>query len=153
MRAARFILLLLLLVPAALALAGPARALPEETLTIRTLAGQSYQFRVEIARSEAEREVGLMNRPALAADRGMLFDFDPPRPVSFWMKNTLIPLDIVFIDPKGTVIGIAARAVPMSLDILPSPGICRGVLEVNGGTAERLGIGVGAKVIHRLFGN
>ena len=87
-----------------------------------------------------------MNRPALADDRGMIFPYDPPRKVAFWMKNTLISLDIIFVGPDGTILRIGADAVPLSLDPAPSGGLTKAVLEINGGRAAMLGIKPGDQV-------
>ena len=87
-----------------------------------------------------------MHRESLAPDRGMLFPYDPPQPASFWMKNTLIPLDLIFIRADGTVVRIAANTVPMSLDPIPSLEPVAAVLEIAGGRASELGIQAGDKV-------
>jgi len=83
--------------------------------------GRRYVFTVEVARTPAQQELGLMNRHALAPDAGMLFPFDPPRPASFWMRNTLIPLDMIFIRPDGSIARIAANTVPMPRLRSPCP--------------------------------
>lgn len=110
-----------------------------------------HVFRVEIASTPAERERGLMFRRELAADAGMLFDFQRPQPVSFWMKNTLIPLDMLFVAADGRIVNIAERAVPGSLRPISSAEPVRAVLEVNGGTAHRLGIAPGDRLEHPIF--
>jgi len=115
-------------------------------LSVVTAAGAQH-FSIEIARSPDELAQGLMYRDHLNADAGMLFLFDPPRPVSFWMKNTLIPLDMIFIKTDGTIESIAQRAVPLSTSTIPSQGTVGAVLEVNGGSAERLGIHPGDRVV------
>jgi uncharacterized membrane protein (UPF0127 family) len=148
MRPLRVLLVLTLFLLPAL----PALAAGTGPLTIRTADGKAHVFTVELARTEAEREYGLMNRPSMPADHGMLFDFGADRPVYMWMKDTLIPLDMIFIDRTGRITGIAARAVPESAEIIASPGPVRAVLEVNGGVAERLGIKPGDRVEHPLFG-
>lgn len=102
-------------------------------------------FHVEIMRTPEDRALGLMYRKHMAPDRGMLFDFEQSRPVSMWMKNTLIPLDMIFIRADGTVAGIAHDTVPMSETILSSPEPVRFVLEVNAGIARARGIGPGDK--------
>jgi uncharacterized membrane protein (UPF0127 family) len=121
------------------------------TLSIHTHDGKSQVLTIEIARTEQEREYGLMNRPSMAPDHGMLFDFGSDQPVYMWMKDTLIPLDMLFIDRTGRIAGIAARAVPMSTAIIASPGPVRAVLELNGGSADRLGIAVGDTIDYSLF--
>lgn len=123
---------------------------PLEPLTVTTANGP-VKFRVEIADDETERRNGLMWRESLAPDRGMLFDFKDEAPRSFWMKNTLIPLDIIYIAADGTVVSIAAMATPKSEESLPSHGAALGVLEIPGGRAGELGIRPGDKVTHRIF--
>ena len=108
---------------------------------------RALNFRVEIARTRAEQTRGLMYRQKMGPDEGMIFPFVPPREgVAFWMKNTVIPLDIIFIGPDHRILNIAAQAVPYSLDPLPSAGVTAGVLEINGGRAAELGIRPGDKV-------
>ncbi len=113
----------------------------------------SYDFSVEIASTPAQREQGLQGRRALAPGTGMLFDFKSPRPVYMWMKNTFIPLDMLFIDAEGRVANIAERTVPMSLATIGSDGPVRAVLELDGGTVQRLGIKPGDRVLHPMFGS
>lgn len=81
----------------------------------------------------------------------MLFDYDPPQQIAFWMKNTYIPLDIIFVGADGKIITIAAKTTPLSLEQIPSGGAARGVLEIAGGVSATLGIKVGDRVRHRLF--
>ncbi|NBB16886.1 DUF192 domain-containing protein [Caulobacter sp. SLTY] len=123
---------------------------PLETLTIRTARGE-VKFQVEIADDDAERQHGLMDRKSLAPDRGMLFDFEEEREQAFWMKNTLIPLDIIYIAEDGTIVSIAAMTTPMSEQSIPSNGPASGVLEIAGGRAGELGLAPGDKVTHRIF--
>ncbi len=87
----------------------------------------------------------------MAADRGMLFEFDRDAPTAFWMKNTYIPLDIIFIARSGMVTRIAANAEPLNERVIPSGGPCAAVLELNGGTAAAIGLKVGDKVRHPFF--
>ena len=115
--------------------------------------GRDIKFEVELATNDAERSRGLMYRKQLGAYDGMLFDFYQEMPVSFWMKNTLIPLDMVFIAADGTVKHVHANAVPLSTDAVPSGGPVRAVLEINGGSAALLSIKPGDKVKHAIFGN
>ena len=122
-----------------------AAGLEQARLTIRS-GSREHHFIVEIARTPEEQAQGLMNRQSLAPDRGMLFPMDPPRLASFWMKNTLIPLDIIFIRADGTIASIAANTVPLSLDPVPSGGPVAAVLEIEGGRAAELGIRAGDKV-------
>jgi uncharacterized membrane protein (UPF0127 family) len=109
-----------------------------------------HRFTVEVAGSPEQQERGLMFRTSLAGDRGMIFPYDPPRDASFWMKNTLIPLDLVFIDANGRIARIAANAAPMSLDPIPSGVPVSGVLEIRGGRAAELGIKEGDSVTWTL---
>jgi uncharacterized membrane protein (UPF0127 family) len=115
--------------------------------------GRDIKFDVELATNDAERARGLMYRKQLGPYEGMLFDFYKEMPVSFWMKNTLIPLDMVFIAADGTVKHVHANAVPMSTDTVPSRFPVRAVLEINGGSAALLGIKPGDIVKHPIFGN
>jgi uncharacterized membrane protein (UPF0127 family) len=116
--------------------------------------GRELRFDVELALNDAERARGLMFREKLGAYEGMLFDFHREAPVSFWMKNTLIPLDMIFIAADGTIRHVHANAVPRSEESIPSGGhAVRGVLEINGGSARLLGIKPGDVVKHRIFGN
>jgi len=108
-----------------------------------THAGQKHTFQVEVARSEAEQEKGLMFRTSMGADEGMIFPMDPARYASFWMKNTVISLDIIYIGTDHRILNVAANAVPYSETPLYSDGRAGGVLELNGGRAAQLGIGKG----------
>jgi uncharacterized membrane protein (UPF0127 family) len=115
--------------------------------------GRELKFEVDLATNDAERSRGLMFRKQLGAYEGMLFDFYQEMPVSFWMKNTLIPLDMVFIAADGMIRHVHANAVPLSTDTIPSRFPVRAVLEINGGSAALLGIKPGDKVRHPIFGN
>jgi uncharacterized membrane protein (UPF0127 family) len=115
-------------------------------LTVRTASGAVHKFTVEVARSPEEQNTGLMNRASLAPDRGMIFPHEPPRMASFWMKNTLIPLDIIFVRTDGTIVNIAENTVPLSLDPVPSLEPVGAVLELAGGRTAELGIKAGDKV-------
>jgi uncharacterized protein len=115
--------------------------------------GGARRFAVELAATPEEQAQGLMFRRALAADAGMLFDLGSTRPATFWMKNTLIPLDMLFIAADGHIADIHERAVPLSEAMIESKVPVRAVLELNGGTAARLGIHEGDVVHHALFGN
>ena len=127
-----------------------AQSLRTEPLAIVTTHGVRH-FTVEIADTDATRESGLMFRKSLAPDRGMLFDFGSPQTVTFWMKNTLIPLDMVFIAKDGRVVSIARNAVPMSEALIPSGGPIVGVLELRGGRAAEIGVKPGDEVRERIF--
>lgn len=120
-------------------------------LTIETANGGRYDFVVEMAITPEQQGRGLMNRAEMAPDAGMLFPFDPPRVASFWMKNTLIPLDMLFIDETGRIVRIAERTTPMSTESVPSGGPVRAVLELNGGVTALLGIAPGDRVVHEIF--
>ncbi|MDR7114729.1 uncharacterized membrane protein (UPF0127 family) [Caulobacter sp. BE254] len=121
-----------------------------DTVEILTSRGR-VKFTVELAVTRAEQERGLMFRKALAPDRGMLFPYNPPQRAAFWMKNTLIPLDILYIAPDGRVLSIARNAVPHDETPLPSGGLVRGVLEIPGGRAAQLGILPGDRVLNKIF--
>jgi len=108
--------------------------------------GRRHAFTVEVARTAEQQEHGLMERRALAPDAGMLFPFDPPRPASFWMRNTLIPLDMLFVRPDGTIARVAADAVPMSETPIAVEEPMTAVLELRGGRAAELGIHAGDRV-------
>ncbi len=107
---------------------------------------RSHRFAVELARTSEEQARGLMFRTAMRADEGMIFPMDPPRLASFWMRNTVLPLDIIYVGANGRILTIAARATPYSDAPIPSGGIVRGVLELNGGRAAALNIRVGDRV-------
>lgn len=125
--------------------------LPVETVIVETGEG-STAFLAEIADTAAERSQGLMYRDSMPADRAMLFDFGVPRAVSMWMKNTKIPLDMIFADNRGKVIAVAENTVPYSTDTVGVNEPVRAVLEVNAGTARRIGLKPGGRLIHPLFG-
>jgi uncharacterized membrane protein (UPF0127 family) len=116
------------------------------SLRIDTPSGRSHRFDVYVARSDREHMQGLMFVESLPRDEGMLFPYDPPRPASMWMKNTLIPLDMIFIRADGTVANVIADAQPQTLEPRRSEGPIAFVLELNGGTAARLGIAAGARM-------
>ena len=125
----------------------------ERSSLVIAAGGRDLKFEVELALNDAQRSRGLMYRKQLGAYEGMLFDFYQEMPVSFWMKNTLIPLDMIFIAADGTVKHVHANAVPLSTDAVPSRFPVRAVLEINGGSAALLGIKPGDKVRHPIFGN
>ena len=108
-------------------------------------------FAVEMATTEEEKTTGLMYRKKLADSRGMLFDFTPEQEVTMWMKNTYIPLDMIFIAADGRILRIAENTEPQSLRLIRSNGMTRAVLEVPAGTARKYGIEVGDHVGHKLF--
>lgn len=123
----------------------PVSGLEVVPLTI-TQDGVVHRFRVEVARTAQEQTQGLMFRTEMGADEGMIFPRNPPDIASFWMRNTVIPLDIIFIGTDGRIINIAENTVPYSLDSHRSGGLAKAVLELNGGRTAELGIGPGARV-------
>jgi uncharacterized membrane protein (UPF0127 family) len=129
---------------------GPQRTLPQSPLTIQTARGP-VRFTVEMATLPQQRQIGLMFRKTLARNAGMLFDFETEGPQSFWMKNTLIPLDMLFIKANGTIVRIAANTTPLSEDSVPSYEPVRVVLEIPGGRAAELGLQPGDRAIHPIF--
>ena len=143
------VLLALLTLPAR---AGDAALSKIEPLTIAT-GSDARMFTVEIADTDALRERGLMFRQRLPEDRGMLFDFGAPRPVSMWMKNTYIALDMLFIRADGTIAYVAENTVPKSLDVVGVGEPVLAVLELAAGSARRLGLRSGDIVYHRMFNN
>jgi uncharacterized membrane protein (UPF0127 family) len=118
-------------------------------LNITTAEGKTHHFTVEVARSPEEQAHGLMDRQSLAPDHGMIFPYEPAQAVAFWMKNTLIPLDMVFISPGGKILRVEANTVPLSLDPVGSGDVVEAVLEIPGGRAAELGIQAGDQVIWR----
>lgn len=111
-----------------------------------------HVFTVELALSAVQRMAGLQGRRELASDAGMLFDFKRTQPVVFWMKDTYLPLDMIFIAADGRIVNIAHDTVPMSEKRVPSDGPVRAVLEINAGLSKGLGIRKGDRVIHPIFG-
>ena len=132
------------------AAAVPAREAGQQTLEIATKSGV-HVFAVEIADNDADRAKGLMYRKELPEGRGMLFDFHREQEVSFWMQNTYIPLDMVFIRGDGRILRIAENTEPLSTRLIPSGGPVRAVLEVIGGTTRKLGIAPGDRVASPIF--
>jgi uncharacterized protein len=123
-----------------------------EPLTIVTSSGR-HPFMVEVARNDADRAQGLMYRRSLAPDRGMLFDFQRVEPISMWMQNTYVSLDMLFIRPDGSIARVATNTEPLSTRAVPSGEPVLAVLEVVAGTATRLGIKPGDRVEHPIFKN
>jgi uncharacterized membrane protein (UPF0127 family) len=143
----------------AVAVAAPALAQPithaqpllkMEPLDIQTSKGVAH-FKVEIADTSRTQEVGLMYRQALPADRGMLFEFNRPQSVSFWMEHCPVPLDMLFIEADGTILSIARNTQPESTTAIPSGGTITGVLELRGGRAAEIGANPGDQVKQRFF--
>jgi uncharacterized membrane protein (UPF0127 family) len=139
-------------------LAGPAQAAAQqlqsglEPLTIVTSSGP-HKFLVEVMRTDEQRARGLMYRRFMPQDRGMLFDFERSEPVAMWMKNTYLPLDMVFMDKSGRVTHLALNAEPLSERIIPSNGPAYAVLELNAGVARAIGLKKGDRVETALFGD
>jgi uncharacterized protein len=119
-------------------------------LTLVTQSGK-HVFQVEVMRTPDDLARGLMFRRTMAKDRGMLFDFGKTQPVAMWMRNTYLPLDMVFIDKKGIIANIAENTEPLSEENIVSVRPVLSVLEVNAGTARRIGLRAGDKVLHPLF--
>ncbi|MFM8375741.1 MAG: DUF192 domain-containing protein [Phenylobacterium sp.] len=138
------------------AFAGPAcvgnpELKPLQPLTVQTAKGE-HRFLVEVADTDRERELGLMCRRSLAADRGMLFDFGRERPdTAFWMRNTLIPLDIIYIRRDGVVRSIVRNARPLDETPRPAGGPILGVLELAGGRAAQIGLQPGDRIVFPIF--
>jgi uncharacterized membrane protein (UPF0127 family) len=132
---------------------GPQPELPKETLTIVSHDGKKHVFHVEVARTLEQQTVGLMFRKQVPADGGMLFDWGTVKESQMWMKNTLAPLDMVFINPDGTIRHIAENTVPESLAVIDSHGPVRATLELQGGITAKLDIRVGDKVLAPIFGD
>ncbi|MFO0291824.1 MAG: DUF192 domain-containing protein [Rhodospirillales bacterium] len=128
-----------------------APSFPRSELTIHGQDGRVHRFQVEVADTDERRAWGLMHRDAMPPDHGMIFDFKRDQPVAMWMRNTRIPLDMLFIDREGRVVKIHARAVPFDETSIHSDVPVRGVLELNGGTAARLGLKPGDVVRHPVF--
>ena len=120
------------------------------TLVLKTDSGP-HNFNIEIATTNGERALGLMYRRELPDDAGMLFLYDPPQPITMWMRNTILPLDMIFIRADGRILRIAENTEPLSTRIIPSNGLAKGVLEVIAGTAQKYGIKPGDRVAHPLF--
>jgi uncharacterized membrane protein (UPF0127 family) len=127
-----------------------AEAQTVEPLSIRSQSG-IHHFKVEVARNDADRSQGLMYRRTMPADQGMLFDFGRVAPVSMWMQNTYLSLDMLFVRPDGTIARIAANTEPLSTRTISSGEPVLSVLELNAGTAAKLGIKPGDRVEHPLF--
>jgi hypothetical protein len=131
--------------------AAPAGSAEQQVLEIASKTGV-HPFSVEMAVTDAERAKGLMYRKSLPEGQGMLFDFQTEQDTSFWMQNTYISLDIIFIRGDGRILRIAENTEPLSTRLIPSGGPVRGVLEVIAGTTRKLGITAGDRVAHPIFG-
>lgn len=150
MRAAQNFRLLIFSFLALLALAVAHAEPAGDVARVVTSTGE-HLFKVEVADTSKTRARGLMFRKSMPADQGMLFDFKAEGPVSMWMKNTYIPLDMVFIGRDGRVVGVAADAEPLSERIINSPAPAYAVLELNAGAARRISLAPGDRVRHRMF--
>ena len=131
--------------------AGDLAAFDRGELVIETAGGAQHDFVIELALNRQQQAQGLMYRRELGARAGMLFVYRPAQEVSMWMKNTLIPLDMLFIESDGRIAKIVERTVPLSLASIASDRPVSGVLELNAGTAARLGIQPGDRVLHPAF--
>ncbi len=129
-----------------------AAAFERSWIRVETVSG-SVDVQVELAIDDAERAQGLQHRDSLDPDAGMLFDFGNRRIVAMWMKNTKIPLDMVFIDDDGSIVHVIENTDPFSTRLLSSLVPIRGVLELNAGSVDRLGIKLGDRIRHAIFGN
>jgi uncharacterized protein len=151
---ARLAVLLLPLLLAVFMLGAAGNPQPQQyasaELTIVSASG-AHRFHVELAETPTQMEHGLMFREELAPDAGMLFDFKQPTMATMWMENTLIPLDMLFVGENGHIVNIHERAVPQSRAIIAAAAPVRAVIELNGGTAARLGIKPGDRVIFPIF--
>jgi uncharacterized protein len=132
---------------------GPQPELPKEKLVISGHGGPEHVFNVEMALTGEQQTVGEMFRTSIPADGGMLFDWGIPRESQMWMRNTLVSLDMVFINADGTIRSIAESTTPRSLAVIDSRGPVRATLELAGGTTAKLDIRVGDTVKQRIFGN
>jgi uncharacterized protein len=124
---------------------------PRSQLTIERRNGRDT-FQIWLARTPAQQEQGLMWIRELPSDHGMLFLLDAPRPMNMWMKNTYVALDMLFLDGRGRITHIAARATPLSEALIASSGEVAGVLEIAAGEAQKRGIRVGDRIIHPALG-
>ena len=145
----RFILIALLILP----LAGCLEEKVDDIyrLSIETASGKKHKFNIELAQTPQEQMRGLMHRTEMAEDAGMLFIFETEREARFWMKNTLIPLDMIFIRADGTIHRIHENATPHDLTGVPSEGPVKAILELNGGISAKLGLQKGDKILHTVF--
>jgi uncharacterized membrane protein (UPF0127 family) len=153
----RFIILgMLSLAVGLLSIFAPRLSAAEEKFDISRVsivtAGGTYNLSVELATNRKQRSQGLMGRREMATNAGMLFDFERTEPVTMWMKNTFISLDMLFLDNTGQIVYIAPNTQPQSLRHISPGRPVRGVLELNAGTAVRLGVKTGDRVLHSMFG-
>jgi len=140
--------------PTALKLPPPISvASKQEPVSIRKQNGEELPFNIELAITPAQQSKGLMFRTEMAEDAGMLFIFNTVKPLSFWMKNTFIPLDMLFLSSDGTILHIHPNAIPEDTTGVPSKFPAKAVLEINGGIAAKMGVKEGDQVQHRFFNN
>ena len=132
---------------------GQAREADTEELVITNSEGQSISYTIEVARTSTQMTRGLMFRDNMPEDRGMLFIYQPERVASMWMKNTILSLDMLFIDANGVIVTIAENTTPYSLDAISSSQPVRAVLELNAGQVSQHGFKTGDIVIHTSFDN
>ena len=125
--------------------------MPLEELVIETGLG-TFTFKIEVADEEQERTIGLMFRTEMPINHGMLFDFGATGPIAMWMQNTVLPLDMIFIEPDGKVLRIEHNTTPFSREVISSGGPVSHVLEVNAGVAKQIGLKVGDRILHPDFG-
>jgi uncharacterized membrane protein (UPF0127 family) len=125
---------------------------PRDSLVIQRSSGRDL-FQIWVATTPAQHEQGLMWVRQLAPDQGMLFLLESPRPMTMWMKNTYVPLDMVFADEAGRIVGIARNTTPLSTALISSPSNVAAVLEILAGESNRRGITVGDRLVHPAFGN
>ena len=136
---------------ALLGLHGPVFAADPGTVVLKTGTGE-HTYTVELAETPAEQAKGLMFRRTMAPTHGMLFVYDTPREIGMWMRNTYIPLDMIFIDARGRVHRIETHTEPFSTDIISSGGQVAAVLELNAGQADKIGLKPGDEVLHPALG-
>ncbi len=150
-----FAVALVFLIASPLVVFHPARAgditFSREKLTIQLPDGKNISFNVEVATTEAQRQHGLMFRRAMPRDAGMLFLFDKEQELHFWMKNTYLPLDMLFVRADGVIVRIAPMTTPRSLSPVHSGEPCVAVIELNGGEAQKRGIIPGSRAIYPAF--
>lgn len=151
-RRAVFVSLVLAAALGAPAAKGQLQSFPTSSLTIVSANGR-HRFTVEVAETPEQMMQGLMFRRELAPNAGMLFDYKQPIVATMWMRNTLIPLDMLFVDAQGRIVNIHERAVPQTDDVIAAAAPVRAVIELNGGTAARLGIKPGDRVLSPIFGD
>jgi uncharacterized membrane protein (UPF0127 family) len=124
----------------------PSTGLKTQKLVLETASGK-HHYTLEIAATEPQQQCGLMFRKTMKANHGMVFPMNPPRRATFWMENTVLPLDLIFVGPDERVLSIAVNAKPFSRDILDAGGLTSAVIELNAGEAARIGLQAGDRVV------